>query len=220
MDYRTSTIREPGMINNIALGNHLPTPITHGDSMLGNNKNEELLPYYVVNGNKCLTCESISILAWHKSIRIELMSYVFDDLAEKKYLLAECKAVDPQGNSAIGAAVEKQGMHALASGFSRAQKQAMEQLIPQSEIKQALGIETDGYEPPKLINHYSAAYAAKKSLDRSAKVNHKSFWLWLDSQTKGKVKNWTDLKQDTKLCCRLAALLNHLRTYQSTAIFF
>ena len=96
----------------------------------------------------------------------------------------------------------------------------MQQLIPQSEIKEALGIATQGYEKPKLINHYSAAYAAKKSLDRSAKVDHKSFWRWLDTQTKGKVKTRTDLKQDTKLCCRLAALLNHLRTYQSTAIFF
>ena len=143
------------------------------------------------------------------------MSYEFDDLAGNPFILAECRAVDGEGNSAIGAAVEKQGKNALAAVFTNCQKQAIQQLVPQSDIKRAKGERVNGYEKPKRTDHYSRAFAAKKALDSQGKMNNGNFWKWLRSQTKGKVKGWTDLKADTKLCCRLAALLTFLRKCKS-----
>ena len=208
------------MVNREPLANHLPTPLNYGDTMLGSSKSGGLLPYYTVGGVKRLTAESIGILAWNKQIKIEMMTYEFNDLESNDYILAECKAVNPAGDSAIGACVEKQGKHALAVVFSKVQRQAIEQLIPQSEIKAALGYDVNGFEAHRLINHYNAAFAAKKALDKTKKVSHKGFWQFVEVESRGRIKNWTELKQEPKLCCRVAALLNHLKQSHSEPTLF
>ena len=183
------------MVNRQALGNHMPIPLNHGETILGKMRTEfeevedMILPYYTIEGRRILTAESIGILAYGKSIQIETANYLFDDLEGNGYILAECKAVTPAGDSAIGAHVEKQGMHAFASAFSKVQRNAMAQLIPQSEIKAALGYDVNGFEPHRLVNHYNAAFAAKKSLDKRKKVSHKGFWDFVKVESMGKISN-------------------------------
>ena len=185
------------------------------------------LDYYMVDGKKHLTFQSISYLALGLGIKIEDIDYEFKDAEPNGYIIVEAVALDRLGNNATGCAVEPQGPHCLSTAFSKAQRQAISQCIPMSDIKQAQGDKVNGYQPPKVIDHYSRAFAAKMALDKKYNVNHKKFWKWVSRQAPGTaidritrpINNWTKLKKHPRLCCRIAALLVYYKSDSSTIPF-
>ena len=176
--------------------------------------------YYTVGGQKQLTYESISRLALNRGIKIDSIDYELKDARPHGYVIVEAVAVDELGIATYGCAVEGEGLHALSTAFSKAQRQAISQLIPVSEMKTALGNRTD-YQGPKQIDHYSRAFAAKMELDKHKQCDNKKFWKWTAIQGPGDaiqrisrpINSWSKLKKHPRLCARIAAQLVYFKEY-------
>ena len=141
-------------------------------------------------------------------------------------VLVETQAFSLDGKVAYGGAVtaRQSSPYFVTTAHAKSQRQAMEQLIPENEIKYAFW-QTDGaIESGKsrtLMHHYQRCLELKEEIDETMSlVNHFTFWQWVTSlYTKPQLKkldlveinSWSLFEQDEQEACKLAAWLNYYK---------
>ena len=158
-------------------------------------------------------------------LRSDYITEYEEDVLMVNKVFAKATAQSLDGDIAYGAAVTARvsSPYFITTACAKAQRQAMEQLIPQNEIKYAFW-QSDGaekYQPPLMLNHYQRCLDLKEEIDTTMSVvNYFTFWKWVTSLYTNKqleelqllgINSWSLFEQEEQEACKLAAWLTYYK---------